>query len=159
MNTPSEIKSVIEQLMGSPGFKIHWTEHLIHSKWIEWIGKRMALHIRPGKIKDNKLVVMIDDDKWKKPFEEFKGTILDKMERDLGSLTIREFSIVMGNHNKQTPKRRDKDRLPAKPVSKECPELSGDLVKELNLIKDPSVKKALMRLMSKALPFNQKTDH
>ena len=119
-------------------------------------GKKMALHIRPWKLKDNKLFVMIDDDKWKQPFEEFKEKILNRMEKDLGTLTIREFSIVMQTPKKQSKKRKVKDPHPSTPLFKKSPTLNMALEAELTLIKDPSINTALRRLINKAQSFDQK---
>ena len=113
----------------------------------------MVLHISTWKLKDNKLIVRIDDDKWKESFEAFKEKILSKMEKDLGALAIREFIIVMGTRKKQSKKRRVKDpHPPTLPLSQSHMALEADLT----LIKDPSVKTALRRLIDKSQSFEQK---
>ncbi len=163
MSIPSDIKPIIEELMGSPKFKKRWTEHLIQSKWVEWVGKRFAQHISPGKLKDGRLTVLTDDEKWIKPFEEFNDRILEKIKKDLGHHSVIGFTIMMDQKRPGTKRQKKRTMVKAKnkdpskiPSSEPDQSLDKDIEKELNRIKDPAIKTAFRRLIIKSKSFNQK---
>lgn len=161
MNTPSEIGPIIEQLMDSPLFKKRWTEYLINSSWTEWVGGKMAQHIKPGTLNGDKLSVLIDDDRWAKAFEDLKDKVLEKIDLGLGNQTVKDFIIRM---EKKSPankmrKKGTKDQID-NPLTCQSSglankqTLSKRVEDDLNLIKDPDVRAALRRIIIKSKPFN-----
>jgi hypothetical protein len=148
--------------MKSPEFKNRWTEHLIHSKWEGWVGEKIAQHIIPHRFTDGHLIVYIDDEKWIKPFEEFKDKIHEKIKNDLGPQSIKTLSIAMDQ--KKSAKKGHKKKKTLKPSRKEIVEktsttmnqsLSNDMEEALITIKDPAVRTALRQLIIKAVASNQ----
>jgi len=158
MSFPGEIKPLMDQLMTSPRFKRRWTEHIIREKWQEWVGKRIAQHIRPGNLRDEWLTVIIDDDKWIDPFQSFEGKIMEKMVRDMGSPAIRGFRILKekDTSGQKGGKVREKANIPRQKNPKKSsaqsdPPLDKEFIEELNLIQDPGLRDALKHLVTKAL--------
>jgi hypothetical protein len=163
MSFPAEIKPLMDKLMASPKFKKRWTEHIIHEKWQEWVGKRIAQHIRPGNLRDEWLTVIIDDEKWINPFQAFEEKIIEKMVRDLGSPAIQGFRILT---EKKTPSQKGgkgrekchipKQKNPKKPSSKPDPSLGKDFEEALNHIHDTGLRDALKHMVTKALSFDHR---
>jgi len=161
MSFPAEIKPLMDQLMASPKFKRRWTENIIREKWQEWVGKRIAQHIRPGNLRDECLTVIIDDEKWINPFQSFEEKIMEKMVRDLGSPAIRGFRILT---EKKTPgwkgsKGRERANIPKQKNPKEPspkPDYSIDrnIEEALKDIHDTGLRDTLKHLVTKALSFD-----
>jgi hypothetical protein len=163
MKFPTEVKPILEELMESPKFRNRWAEYLIQSKWESWVGKRIAQHISPKKLKNDQLTVIIDDEKWANSFDAFKDKILEKMEKDLGSLSIKGFTVVM-DKKKSDPKRqkkRPKEKAQNMDTSKVQPSrptqsLDKEMEMDLNCIKDPAIRDAIRKLIIKDLSSKYK---
>lgn len=162
MNFPTEIKTIIEQLMTSPKFKERWTEHIIQSKWKDWVGKQIAQHIRPSKFKNGQLTVIIDDDRWTNPFDAFKDKILEKTKKDLEPSSIEGFTMMVEKKRsgQKKPKKKTKEKIKKSDSlniqsPKPCQSLEKEMEMELKCIKDPAIRDALRRLIMKSLSCNQ----
>lgn len=107
MNTPCEIRPIIDQLMKSPKLKRRWTQHLIQTMWVDCVGVKMAQHIRPDNLKDDQLTVLIDDDKWAKAFEELQDRVLQKVEHRLGNQVVKGFIICIGKRKSDHRRRKN----------------------------------------------------
>lgn len=163
MKFPTEVKSILEQIMEAPRFKKRWAEHLIQSNWESWVGKRIAQHIRPKNLKDDQLTVIIDDERWANSFGAFKDKILEKMEKDLGSLSIKEIIMVIDKKRPGQKRQRKRTKEKAKNIdaskiqtSSHTQSLNREMEIDLNSIKDPGVREALKRLIIKDLSSKQK---
>lgn len=154
MNDVDHAGSIIGRLMHAPGFKERWTEHLIHAKWSEWVGTRIAQCIRPLRFRGGQLTLMADDERWEKAFEEFKTSIREKMLRDLGPQEISFIVLVVRKDNREDPENRMPDRRdvpPPKPPSKHSEPLSQEMEAELQRVADPSLREALRRAVQTSL--------
>ena len=107
MKYPIEAKSILEEVIKSPKFRNRWAEYLIQSKWESWVGKKIAQHIRPKSLKDDQLTVIIDDERWASSFDAFKDKIVENMGKDLGSISIKGFTVVI-DKKKPSQKRKRK---------------------------------------------------
>jgi hypothetical protein len=96
MQLPSDIKSIIDQVMESSSFKERWLENFIHSHWTQLVGEQMAQHIQPGALKKEQLTVFIDDERWVKAFEELQDTVLNNLEKGLAKRVVKGFVILPG---------------------------------------------------------------
>jgi hypothetical protein len=158
MKFPTEVKPILEELMESPKFRNRWAEHLIQSKWESWVGKRIAQHIRPKNLKDDQLTVIIDDERWASSFDAFKNKIIENMEKDLGAISIKGFTVVIDKKKpgqkgqKKGTKKKAKNKNASKiQTSGPAMSLDNEMKTDLNSIKDPGVRDALRRLIIKDL--------
>ncbi|MBN2373167.1 DUF721 domain-containing protein [bacterium] len=110
MGNLSEIGLIIEHLMDSPQLKKRWTEYLIKSKWTGLVGEKMAQHIMPGTIDQDKLTVLIDDERWANAFVDLKDKVLEKIYQAIGDQPVRDFIIRM--EKKPPVTRRKKSETP-----------------------------------------------
>ncbi|MGA1839864.1 MAG: DciA family protein [bacterium] len=155
--SPTEIKSILEEVMESSKFRNRWAEHLIQSKWESWVGNKIAQHIRPNGLKDEQLTVIIDDERWASSFDGFKDKILENMRKDLDSISIKEFNVMVDKKRPgpKTPKKRIKEKAKNEKASSKvqtsspAQSLDKETEKDLNSIKDPGVREALKRLIIK----------
>lgn len=160
---PYEVKSILEEVMESPKFRNRWTEHLIQSKWESWVGKKIAQHIRPKSLKNDLLTVTIDDERWASSFDGFKDKILENMGKDLGSISLKGFNVVVDkkrpgpkNRKKGTKEKAKNKNASNAQTSGPAHSLDKEMEMDLNNIKDPKVRDALKRLIIKDLSLRNK---
>ncbi|MGA1864663.1 MAG: DciA family protein [bacterium] len=153
---PTEIKSILDEVMESSKFRDRWAEHVIQSKWESWVGKKIAHHIRPKGFKGDQLTVIIDDERWASSFDGFKDKILENMGKDLGSISIKGFNVVVDKKRPvpKTQKKGTKEKAKSKndskaQISNPAQSLDKETEMDLDYIKDPKVKEALKRLITK----------
>jgi hypothetical protein len=160
---PTEVKFILERVLESPRFRNKWAEHLVQSKWESWVGKKIVQHIRPKNLKGDQLTVIIDDERWANSFDGFKDKILENMEKDLDSLPVKGFTVIIDKkkQGQKVQKKGIKEKAKNKNVSKvqssrPTQSLNKEMKKDLNHIKDPGIRDALKRLIIKDLSSKDK---
>jgi len=146
--------SIIGRLMHAPGFKERWTDHLIHAKWEEWVGSRIARCIKPLRFRGGQLTLMADDERWEKAFEEFKESIHEKMVRDIGIQEITFIVLVGTKGDRDDPEHGMPDQghvPPPEHPHTHIEPLSQVMEEELRRVTDPSLRETLRRAIQTSL--------
>ncbi len=93
MSVVKPIKNLIFQYFKFVGLEEPFGQHLALAYWDKAVGKEIARHTEPFRVKDGVIYVKVDNDAWRNELQFFKHEIVDKLNANLGKTVIKEIKF------------------------------------------------------------------
>ncbi len=85
------IKKVLARTLQGLGIEKKVKEGKVFEVWEEAVGKKVASHTRPQRIKGGRLFVGVSDSAWLQELSFLKENIIKKINKRLGEETVKEI--------------------------------------------------------------------
>ena len=121
----------------------------LHRIWPKMVGKLAADHCRPAGFRKGCLVIMAESPAWTQEMSFLGAEIQEKLDRELGKGVITELRFKTGKvpgRKKAPARKRPAPPVRKKPKAPPDPLLKARLERELAIIKDPELRKVLLRV-------------
>ncbi len=66
---------------------------LVRAYWPEAVGRRVAGHTRLVRLKGETLVVEVDDEVWRGQIEAIRGSIIERLRKEIARSTVRSIEL------------------------------------------------------------------
>jgi len=66
---------------------------LVRAYWAEAVGRRIAMHTRPVRLKGQTLVVEVDDETWRVQIDAIRGRILNSLKTELTKSVVQKLEL------------------------------------------------------------------
>lgn len=123
--------------------------HKVRKMWAAIVGNKIALHSEPHDIKNNKLIIYVDDPIWINELNLLKDNILEKIHNRLTSQSEQYLIYSVRFSNGEVPDRTPKEIR--KVIKKLDPLTTDDIENTIANIEDKNLKEALRTYFTKSI--------
>lgn len=115
-----------------------WHEYRVWEVWEDVVGEALARKVRPTKIQNGKLFVIVSNSALMQELQFAKATLRERLNKKLGTAAVRDIMFVIGRRNDRTPQQSLPVRRPLPPYTElqvpqlDRPELEAALMKLLD---------------------------
>ncbi|GAA3160147.1 DUF721 domain-containing protein [Planomonospora alba] len=90
---PQLFSSAIDELLAARGWQKPVAVGGLFGRWPQIVGPEMAAHTRPERFEDGELLVVADSTAWATQVRLLAGTLLRRLNEDLGDGTVRRVNV------------------------------------------------------------------
>jgi hypothetical protein len=115
-----------------------WHEYRVWEVWEEVVGEALARKIRPAKIQNGKLFVIVSNSALMQELQFAKATLRERLNNKLGTAAVRDIMFVIGRVSDRAPCQNSPAQHPLPPYTElqvpqlNRPELEAALTKLLD---------------------------
>ncbi len=140
-----KLSSTLGSALKACGMQSRLAEYRILVQWEETVGAVIARHARPHRLRGRKLYLSIDSPAWMQQLSFLKPEIIEKLNRSLGSETVKDLALNLGEIGSVEERREEKPRREVPLTAEE----QGRVDRIVREIADPEIREALRRLIEK----------
>lgn len=162
LKKPAAISPILKALTHNFGLKKEMQVMALKKNWVHLVGKTIALHTSPEKLKFKTLTLLVDGPTWKHELTFLKTELIEKINHQLGKTSIQTLILKVGTIPPETLSIPQDRKKGTKALSKE--EFSF-IQEQLSSVSDDGLKKIIHKAMSRHIQvkrqvkrFDESTD-
>ncbi len=156
MKRAEKVGSLLKQLLGQPGLGEQLTRHQAWLIWDQLVGKQIAAHARPLKLRKGVLEVQVDHPVWMQQLQLLKPQILQKITAQIPNAGITDIYLRQTrNCQSYQPRDKTKQEPPEWTQNKLSATEKEAIESELKNLDNPAVKNELRKLFTRQKLLNK----
>lgn len=161
MKQAQSIRSLLGDILDKPGIGEQITRHQAWLVWDQVVGKQVANHARPLRLRKGVLEVQVDHPVWMQQLQMLKPLILEKITARVPRAGITDIYLRKSSQE-FTPKPKPQPQSPAAQPWQQVELTEADqarINKQLASITDPELRRELFALFSRQMKLNKTRNH
>ena len=155
MKSAARVGSLVKQLLGQPGLGEQLTRHQAWLIWDQLVGKQIAAHARPLKLRKGVLEVQVDHPVWMQQLQLLKPQIMQKITAQIPNAGITDIYLRQTRNCKSyQPRNKTKQGPPAWMQTKLTTDEKEFIESELANVDNPAVKNEMRKLFTRQKQLN-----
>jgi len=157
MKSAEKVGSLLKQLLGQPGLGEQLTRHQAWLIWDQLVGKQIAAHARPLKLRKGILEVQVDHPVWMQQLQLLKPQIMQKITAQIPNAGITDIYLRQTrNCQSYQPRIKNGHKPPEWIQTKLTMDEQESIESELANINNPAVKNELRKLFTRQKQLDKK---
>ena len=151
MKHAEQVSSLLKQLLKQPGMGEQITRHQAWLVWDQLVGKQIAAHARPLKLRKGVLEVQVDHPVWMQQLQMLKPQILAKIANQIPNAGITDIYLRQ-TRNRDAAMPRKKNRSTGPPAWTKIelsPDESEAIEAELTKVSNPELRDEMRKLFTR----------
>lgn len=161
MKQAQSIRALLSDILDKPGIGEQITRHQAWLVWDQVVGKQIANHARPLRLRKGVLEVQVDHPVWMQQLQMLKPLILEKITASVPRAGITDIYLRKSSRE-FTPKQRSQPQSPT-PQPWQQMELTEEeqarIDDQLASITDPELRRELRALFTRQIKLNKTRHH
>ncbi len=140
---PQSIDKIVERVLKNWGLQRSGKEQRVFQVWKQALGEPLSSNLRPLFIHQGRLAVGVRDSAWMQELQFMKKDIKKKLNRELGSETVREIHLKISAFDEYT-KEPEEERAQELSLP---PELVKEAEDAVSVIPDPRLREQVLHTL------------
>ncbi len=140
-------RSLIKEISHSHGFAVRLGEYRLQKQWKALVGKAVASHTWPARIKFHKLHVAVENSVWLHQLMYLKTTLMEKIQSEMPELNLQDIIFMIG----EIPESREHDTVVDDEPIHVSPDARITAADCTQMVQDKTLRDSLTRVIATAL--------